>query len=112
MLERWSVARGHLGEDQATRLRQGRTPADGHKIGLIVEGGAMRGVISCAALQALEELGMKQEPFESYLNTFKIGMPLHGGFAIGLERLTAKICNMESVKMATLFPRDTERLTP
>lgn len=62
--------------------------------------------------QAIYELGMNQVPFESYLNTFKIGMPLHGGFAIGLERLTAKICNIESVKMATLFPRDIERLTP
>lgn len=31
---------------------------DGRKVGLIVEGGAMRGVISCAALMALEDLGM------------------------------------------------------
>lgn len=63
----------------------------------------------------IREMKMKRmnpEPFESYLNTFKIGMPLHGGFAIGLERLTAKICNLESVKMATLFPRDVDRLTP
>src|SRR4051812_11204339 len=45
-------------KDRANRLRQGKAPADGRKVGLIVEGGAMRGVISCAALQALEELGM------------------------------------------------------
>jgi len=63
-------------------------------------------------VKALRSRGMNQEMFESYLNTFKIGMPLHGGFAIGLERLTAKICNLESVKMATLFPRDVDRLTP
>lgn len=63
-------------------------------------------------VQAIRSRGMKQEPFESYLSTFKVGMPLHGGFAIGLERLTAKICNVESVKMATLFPRDVDRLTP
>src|SRR5204863_7152659 len=31
---------------------------DGRKIALIVEGGAMRGVISCAALMGLEDLGM------------------------------------------------------
>lgn len=61
---------------------------------------------------ALKESGMNQEPFEGYLNAFRFGMPLHGGFAIGLERLTAKICNVESVKSATLFPRDVERLTP
>jgi nondiscriminating aspartyl-tRNA synthetase len=61
---------------------------------------------------ALREAGMSQEPFEGYLTAFRYGMPLHGGFAIGLERLTAKICNVESVKAATLFPRDVERLTP
>jgi nondiscriminating aspartyl-tRNA synthetase len=60
----------------------------------------------------MEELGMNTESFSSYLDTFKYGMPLHGGFAIGLERLTAKICNLDSVKLATLFPRDINRLTP
>jgi predicted patatin/cPLA2 family phospholipase len=40
------------------RLREGREGWDGRKVGLIVEGGAMRGVISCAALMALEDLGM------------------------------------------------------
>lgn len=61
---------------------------------------------------ALAAAGMNQEPFENYLDTFKYGMPLHGGFAIGLERLTAGLCNLESVKAATLFPRDVERLIP
>lgn len=61
---------------------------------------------------ALKKAGMAMEPFDGYLDAFRNGMPLHGGFAIGLERLTAKICNIESVKAATLFPRDVERLTP
>jgi nondiscriminating aspartyl-tRNA synthetase len=56
--------------------------------------------------------GMNQTAFKDYLNAFKWGMPLHGGFALGLERLTAKICNLDNVKLATLFPRDIERLTP
>jgi len=63
-------------------------------------------------IDALAESGMNQEPFEGYLDAFKYGMPLHGGFALGLERLTAKICDMDSVKAATLFPRDVDRLTP
>lgn len=63
-------------------------------------------------VDAIADAGMSQEPFESYLDAFKYGMPLHGGFAIGLERLTAKICGIESVKAATLFPRDVERLIP
>lgn len=63
-------------------------------------------------VSAIQEAGMNQEPFEGYLDTFRYGMPLHGGFAIGLERLTAKICGLESAKAATLFPRDVNRLTP
>jgi predicted patatin/cPLA2 family phospholipase len=45
-------------KERARCLRAGQTPVDGRKVGLIVEGGAMRGVISCAALMALEDLGM------------------------------------------------------
>src|SRR5262252_37979 len=44
----------------------GREGWDGRKVGLIVEGGAMRGVISCAALMALEELGMTDTFDEVY----------------------------------------------
>jgi len=45
-------------KERASCLKQGREPSDGRKAGLIVEGGAMRGIISCAALMALEELGL------------------------------------------------------
>jgi predicted patatin/cPLA2 family phospholipase len=44
--------------ERARCLKDGRPWHDGRKVGLIVEGGAMRGVISCAGLMALEELGM------------------------------------------------------
>src|SRR5262245_64259967 len=47
-------------------LKGGRESADGRKVGLIVEGGAMRGVISCAALMALEELGLTEAFDEIY----------------------------------------------
>jgi predicted patatin/cPLA2 family phospholipase len=45
-------------KERARCLKEGREPSDGRKVGLVVEGGAMRGVISCAALMALEDLGM------------------------------------------------------
>jgi len=45
-------------KQRADSGRRGSSPADGRKVGLIVGGGAMRGVISCAALMGLEELGM------------------------------------------------------
>lgn len=53
-------------KERAIRLRTGRPLEDGRKVGLIVEGGAMRGVISCAALLGLEELGMKDVLDEVY----------------------------------------------
>src|SRR5580765_5249695 len=45
-------------KERARQWRQGRAPDDGRKVALIVEGGAMRGVISCAALMSLQDLGM------------------------------------------------------
>jgi predicted patatin/cPLA2 family phospholipase len=45
-------------KDRALEAKRGGRSSDGRKTALIVEGGAMRGVISCAALLGLEELGM------------------------------------------------------
>ena len=50
--------------------------------------------------------------FESHLRMFDLGMPPHGGFAIGLERLTAQILNLPNIRQATLYPRDRTKLTP
>jgi len=50
--------------------------------------------------------------FKNYLQAFQFGLPAHGGFGMGLERLTQKIVGLNNVKEATLFPRDINRLTP
>jgi nondiscriminating aspartyl-tRNA synthetase len=50
--------------------------------------------------------------FKYYLQAFKYGMPPHGGFAMGLERLTQKLVGLNNVKEASLFPRDINRLSP
>lgn len=50
--------------------------------------------------------------FQNFLMAFKYGMPPHGGFGMGLERLVEKIIGLHNVKEATLFPRDMNRLTP
>jgi nondiscriminating aspartyl-tRNA synthetase len=39
-------------------------------------------------------------------------MPPHGGFAIGLERITMQILGLGNIREASLFPRDMKRLTP
>ncbi|MCF2554645.1 aspartate--tRNA(Asn) ligase [Faecalicatena contorta] len=60
----------------------------------------------------IEARGMSQEGMEQYLDTFRHGMPPHGGIGIGLERLTMKLAGEENVRETTLFPRDLSRLEP
>ena len=56
--------------------------------------------------------GMSEEGMEQYLDTFRYGMPPHGGLGIGLERLTMKLVGEDNVRETTLFPRDLSRLEP
>lgn len=56
--------------------------------------------------------GMNPEEFQSYLMIHKHGIPPHGGLGIGLERLTMKLCGLDNVRYACLFPRDLSRLEP
>ncbi|HEU5199806.1 MAG TPA: aspartate--tRNA(Asn) ligase [Ktedonobacterales bacterium] len=63
-------------------------------------------------IAALEKAGLPSEPFERYLEAFRFGMPPHGGFAIGLERLLMQLTGVPNIRLATTFPRDLKRLTP
>ncbi len=63
-------------------------------------------------LAALERARLPVEPFETYLEAFRFGMPPHGGFAIGLERLLMQLTGVPNVRLATTFPRDLARVTP
>ena len=61
---------------------------------------------------ALAARGQSAEAYGSYLETFRHGMPPHGGFAIGLERWVARLTEADNIRRTTLFPRDLHRLTP
>ncbi len=63
-----------------------------------------------ALISSLTEKGLKLDKFEFYLQAFKYGLPPHGGFGMGLERLTAKLLGVANIKEATLFPRDITRI--
>jgi nondiscriminating aspartyl-tRNA synthetase len=63
-------------------------------------------------LDNVEMFGLKSEGLSDYLSIFKYGCPPHGGFAIGLERLTQKVLGLANVKEACLFPRDRRRVRP
>ncbi len=63
-------------------------------------------------LAAIEQRGMEATPFRGYFEAFKHGMPPHGGFAIGLERMVKQIVGAANVREVMLFPRDMQRLAP
>jgi nondiscriminating aspartyl-tRNA synthetase len=63
-------------------------------------------------LAALARAGHSPEPLETYLEAFRYGMPPHGGFAIGMERLLMQLTGAPNLRLTTLFPRDLTRLTP
>lgn len=61
---------------------------------------------------ALRGRGIDPSGFEGHLRMFELGMPPHGGLAIGLERLTAQVLGLRNVREAVLYPRDRYRVVP
>ncbi|KAK2734923.1 hypothetical protein FQN57_001420 [Myotisia sp. PD_48] len=65
------------------------------------------------------ELAMKargvepnQEGFEDYLNAFRQGCAPHAGGGLGLNRIVQFFLGLPNIRLATLFPRDPQRLRP
>ncbi|MBI2444185.1 MAG: aspartate--tRNA(Asn) ligase [Candidatus Magasanikbacteria bacterium] len=58
----------------------------------------------------IKKWGLNPDNFKFYLESFRYGMPPEGGLAVGLERLTARLLGIDNVKLATLFPRDLNRI--
>ncbi|MDR1690707.1 MAG: aspartate--tRNA(Asn) ligase [Candidatus Methanoplasma sp.] len=63
-------------------------------------------------VKRMEKKGLDPKDFDSYLDAFRYGMPPHGGWGIGLDRLVTKILDLPNVREAILFPRDISRLSP
>jgi len=61
-------------------------------------------------ISKITEKGLNPDDFSFYLQTFRYGIPPHGGWGMGLERLTQKFTGLKNVKEATLFPRDINRI--
>jgi len=63
-------------------------------------------------MDQISEKGLDQESLKWFTEPFRFGVPPHGGFSLGIERLTAWMLGLENVKEAALFPRGPERLQP
>jgi nondiscriminating aspartyl-tRNA synthetase len=83
--------------------------------GVEIATGSMRENVYSLVVKQLQEKagGDPSDPgFRPLLMAMQAGMPPHGGFGMGLERLTQKFIGLHNVKEASLFPRDMNRLAP
>ena len=80
--------------------------------GLELSSGGQREHRHAKVLAQIEEKGLDPEGLRWFTEPFRYGVPTHGGFSLGIERLTASLLDIENIKEATLFPRDPERLSP
>jgi nondiscriminating aspartyl-tRNA synthetase len=63
-------------------------------------------------VQRFEKKGLDPDAFKFYTNAFAFGMPPHGGWGLGVERLVQKMLGLPNIRETILFPRDRNRLTP
>ncbi|WP_420810841.1 aspartate--tRNA(Asn) ligase [Deinococcus fonticola] len=80
--------------------------------GIEITSGGQRIHDHAMLMDSIAAYKLNPETLEGYTEVFKYGMPPHGGFAIGAERLTAKLLGISNVRYARAFPRDRHRLTP
>ena len=80
--------------------------------GLELSSGGQREHRHGRILEQISQKGLDAEGLKWFTEAFRFGVPPHGGFSLGIERLTASLLGIENVKEAALFPRDPERLQP
>jgi aspartyl/asparaginyl-tRNA synthetase len=73
--------------------------------------GAIRQTDGNLIRRSMQLSDINPSDYEFYINIID-GAPEHGGFCLGLDRLLAKILNMEMVSDAVPFPRTYRRLIP
>jgi nondiscriminating aspartyl-tRNA synthetase len=78
--------------------------------GLEINSGAQRIHDYTTLVEKMRSRGLDPLKFSYYLQAFKYGLPPHGGSSTGLERMTARMLEIQNVKEATAFPRDMTRI--
>jgi len=63
-------------------------------------------------LANVRSAGLDPARFGSYLEAFRFGMPPHGGWGLGIDRLVQALAGLPNIREARLFPRDRYRLEP
>lgn len=63
-------------------------------------------------ISQIKEKDLNLDSLKWFTEVFKYGVPPMGGFSLGIERFVMQMLDIENVREATLFPRDTERVLP
>jgi nondiscriminating aspartyl-tRNA synthetase len=63
-------------------------------------------------ISTMETQGVDPDGFEFYVEALRYGVPPHGGYGMGIDRLVQQIADLDNIKEGILFPRDPDRLTP
>ncbi len=80
--------------------------------GLEIASGGLREHRYDRLLKNLETAGLDPAGFEAYLEAFRYGMPPHGGWGFGIDRLVWALAGVPNIREVRLFPRDRYRLDP
>lgn len=96
-------------QDPESKLSEG---FDAIYMGIEITSGGQRIHIPELLEKRLKAKGLNPKNFKHYIDSFRYGAPMHGGWSIGLERFTHAILNLDNIREACMFPRDRDRLTP
>ena len=80
--------------------------------GVEITTGAVREHRYDVLMAQMAEKGLTGKGMEFYLDSFKLGAPKHGGFGLGLARLTMLFLALPGIKETTFIHRGPGRITP
>jgi aspartyl-tRNA synthetase len=80
--------------------------------GLEISSGGQREHRYEKIIENIKEKDLNLDELKWFTEIFKYGSIPHGGFGIGLERFVTQLLNLENIREASMFPRDTDRYIP
>ena len=80
--------------------------------GLELSSGGQREHRYDVLMKQIKDKRMDPSSLKWFTGPFRYGVPPHGGFCIGIERLTKQLLDLENIRESTLFPRDPTRVLP
>jgi len=80
--------------------------------GMEIASGGQREHRYAELVNVMKAKGLKPADFKFYLDAFRYGMPPHGGFGLGVERMVQQVAGTENIQETIIFPRTPDRLVP